>query len=306
MTSMTRRDGLRLLFAAGAAGAVGAFASSALASAPLRARVPGRVAVIGSGVGARALNAYLHTANIRLDAIGPDDPALGIDWVQKRVITRTRAVAFDSLVLSPGVAYRGDVGLPMAWRDAESEKAITAKVLTMNEGGTVLIRVPRRPYRFIAGPYIRAERLAAILAYVNPRAKILIFDANADFPGRARRLAYWRENFGTMLEWIPAMHGGAIYGRGGVQGALGGTERDGRGVVVDYIPDQEAAPIVRDAGLCDTSGWGPVDPRTGRSVLRRDAYILGDAASWPGAPKTAAQARKDAKVAARDLLGALS
>ncbi|TCS61771.1 hypothetical protein [Varunaivibrio sulfuroxidans] len=299
MKTLTRRDGLRLLLGTAAAGVLArSAAASAVSSRP---RAAPRIAVIGDGIGARALASDLHGARVRLDMITAADPALAIDWGRKRIVKKGETLPFDRVVLSPGVAYGGDIGLPMAWRDASSEKEIMRRALLMSEGGVVLIRVPRRPYRFIEGPYVRAERLAGVLSYVNPRAKIRIFDANNDFPDQARRLDHWRKHFGAMVEWIPAVKGGAIRSRAAVRAALGGRPAMGKGYVVDYIPEQKAARITRTSGLADASGWCPIDPRSARSLMKSDAYVIGDAASWDGAPKTALQARLDGAKAARDI-----
>ncbi|AZB57102.1 sulfide dehydrogenase, partial [Cereibacter sphaeroides] len=96
------------------------------------------------------------------------------------------------------------------------------------------------------------------------------------------------------VEWVSAAQGGrvrAVDARAGlIETEVGPIRAD----VVNFVPALRAGTIAAAAGLADASGWCPCDA-AGRSVLRREALVLGDARK--SAPRTVAEALRSARAA---------
>ncbi len=213
-----------------------------------------------------------------------------VDWASGTAFGRNGArYGFDRLVLAPGIGFEtaGIAGYDLLaldslapyWSGAEDEAKLMRRVDALETGSTVVITVPPRPYRFAAGPYLRAARITDRLGV---RGKVLLVDANPTLPDEA--------SFDCRVERIvePVI---AVDSR-----APSVSTPSGRltGDLINVIPPQSAGPLARRAGLAAADGWCPVDPASGRSLLRSRAFVIGDAADHPDktAAAAAAQARR--------------
>jgi hypothetical protein len=75
--------------------------------------------------------------------------------------------------------------------------------------------------------------------------------------------------------------------------------------VTNIIPDQKAGSIAAKSGL--TQGdWCPIDPKTFKSTLAQNVYVIGDAAIATDMPKSAYSANSQAHAVTGDILADLS
>ena len=120
-------------------------------------------------------------------------------------------------------------------------------------------------------------------------------------------LEQWQSRFpANMVEWVSAAKGG-IAERFDIHNntvhMAGETIRAG---VLNLIPAQYAARIVRQAGLCADHQWCSVDPLTMESSHFKNVYILGDANSANPFEKTAVVAEQHASQCARHISSVLA
>lgn len=249
------------------------------------------------------------------------DRAVAVERTAKEVRLASGArLGYERLVLAPGVAFRDSeiVGydvfarqlMPHGYQGGLQTFQLKARIKAMPQGGVFAITVPRAPFRGALAPYERAGMIALALGRSNPRAKVVVLDANRDFPMRSVFLQQWRARYGDRIEW----RGGAAAG-----GELARVDApnmtliasDGSRLKVDaanVIPAQRAGAIALQAELADDEGWASVAGASMRSSADPAIFVIGDAARDGAAEKTAdvAQAQAAAASAAirADLAGA--
>lgn len=177
----------------------------------------------------------------------------------------------------------------------------------MADGGVVAVTVPRRPYRYTEGPYLRALRISRWLKTHRPASKVLLVDENpVDAFGDSLMtgIASMMDD-ARGIEWI---RGAAI--QSAVRQAAGFelATADGRIVsqVLNFIPRQRASELLERTSLTD-GDWCPRCPETLVSTRVDGVYILGDAA-WEteSHQKRAVNAQRDAVKLARLLTSEVS
>ncbi|HLF97189.1 MAG TPA: FAD/NAD(P)-binding oxidoreductase, partial [Methylococcaceae bacterium] len=198
------------------------------------------------------------------------DWAVGIDPARRLVrLLGGGTLAYDRLVLSPGVEMRWDALegydekaaqiLPHAWLAGEQTLLLRRQLEAMPDGGLVVMSVPANPYRCPPGPYERACLIARYLQRSKPRSKLLILDAKTQFTKQALFTRAWERLYPGLIEWLPYTKTGAVE-RVDVAGRAAVTEFETfRADVLNVIPPQHAGALARDAGLSDASGWCPVN-----------------------------------------------
>ena len=252
--------------------------------------------------------------------------AAGVEVIRDTVAAvdpDTRSVALhdggtlsgDILVLAPGIQFdwAGIEGLspetaeamPHAWKAGPQTQLLRDQLVAMEDGGTVVIGVPRPPFRCPPGPYERACLIAHYLKAEKPASKILILDAQDGFSKQGLFEEAWAALYPGMIERIPGSQSGAVLSVDPAKMRVSTGFDDVTAAVANIIPPQKAAQILIDAGLDDGLGWCPVDPVSFESTLARDVYILGDAALAGDMPKSGFSANVQAKVAALAILARL-
>jgi len=117
------------------------------------------------------------------------EPALAIDADQRRVRVDDGYLAYERLILSPGVDFQWEQveGLPAAqdtvlhaWKAGPQTLALAKQLRDLPEGGVVVMTVPPVAYRCPPGPYERASVVADYFKQAKPRSKVLVLDANPD------------------------------------------------------------------------------------------------------------------------------
>src|SRR5215472_13320684 len=129
------------------------------------------------------------------------DEAIDVDPQARRLTLRGgSALAYDRLVLAPGIAIR--------WDALPGYDETTAAV--MPHGGTVVISAPPNPFRCPPGPYERASLIAWYLKQAKPRAKLILLDAKDSFSKQRLFEAAWQQLYPELIEWVSLSNGGKV------------------------------------------------------------------------------------------------
>jgi sulfide dehydrogenase [flavocytochrome c] flavoprotein subunit len=241
-----------------------------------------------------------------------------VDVAAKLVLVGKEKIAYDHLVVAPGVDfnYEGIVGLqsesarskvPHAWRAGLQTLQLRGMLQRLNPGGVVAVHIPKGGMRARPAAYERISLIASMLKQVNPRAKILAFDAGAEPPfANGVVLGAWQEHYGSMIDYQP----NAEVER--VDADLMAISLKGMGThkahALNLIPPQRANSLAQRMGLTGADKlWCPVDFLTMESGIHKGIYVLGDAvAGITGMPKSGQMANQQAKVCAAAITAATS
>ncbi|WP_084673792.1 NAD(P)/FAD-dependent oxidoreductase [Methylobacterium sp. WSM2598] len=238
------------------------------------------------------------------------DRATGIDGARRSVaLAGGGSLAYDRLILSPGIALRFDAipgyneaaaeAMPHAWKAGAQTDLLARQLAAMPDGGTVVMAVPGNPYRCPPGPYERASLIAWLLKARKPRSKLIVLDAKDTFSKQKLFQAAWTALYPDHLEYVPLAEGGQVTAVDPAGMTVRTDFQDYRADVACIIPPQRAAPIAAAAGVADRSGWCPIDPVTFESRLVPGIHVIGDAAIAGAMPKSAFSANAQAKVCAQ-------
>jgi sulfide dehydrogenase [flavocytochrome c] flavoprotein subunit len=245
------------------------------------------------------------------------DAALALDAQRRELrLQRGGRIRYDRLVFAAGIRMRFDAlpgydaaaaeRMPHAWKAGAQTRLLAAQVRGLRPGGRVAISVPRAPYRCPPGPYERASLIAHFLKVHNPRAKVLVFDANNRFSKQALFTEAWAALYAGMIEWIPVTAGGAVERVDVRTHTLHTSSGAHRVDVANVIPPQAPASLARSVGLASDHGWCPVDPASFESTLVPFVHVIGDACIAGAMPKSASSANSQAKHCALAIIAALA
>ena len=228
------------------------------------------------------------------------------------------SLAFDRLVLSPGIGFRWETvegldestagTIPHAWKAGEQTRILRRQLEAMPDGGVFVMCAPGNPFRCPPGPYERAGMVAHYLKTHKPRSKVLILDAKDKFSKQGLFQAGWKELYGDMIEWVPGSQGGMVTR---VDPATRTAYSDGglnefKADVLNFIPRQKAGAIAHTAGLTNDDGWCPVDQKTFESTVHAGVYVIGDASIAGAMPKSGHSANSQGKIAAAAIVQGLN
>ncbi|GAB6053551.1 NAD(P)/FAD-dependent oxidoreductase [Magnetospira thiophila] len=241
----------------------------------------------------------------------------GFDADKKTVTTDKGSIfPYDKLVVSPGVGFKWEDTpgydmaaaqlVPHAWNGGPQTKILHDQLRAMDDGGVVIIAPPANPFRCPPGPYERASMIAHYLKYNKPKSKVLILDSKDKFSKQGLFQEGWQLHYGDMIEWVPRSKDGKVVSID-VKNNTAVTEFEKhKAAVLNYIPLQKANDIAFTMGLTDALGWCPIDHKTFESTLQKDVYVLGDAATVNGMPKSGNAANTQAKVCAAAIVDELA
>ena len=130
--------------------------------------------------------------------------ATAVDAQARTVDARRRhALAYDRLVLAPGIDLRLDAlpgydeaaaaKMPHAWKAGEQTLLLRRQLEAMEDGGMVVISAPANPFRCPPGPYERASLIAHYLKTKKPKSKLIILDAKDAFSKQRLFQDAWKE-----------------------------------------------------------------------------------------------------------------
>lgn len=273
------------------------------------------LAVVGAWPAARLQHAYTAAA-------AASEITMHYGEVQRVEENRLRladgsVLPFDRAILAPGAEfdYTQVAGadavavaqrMPHAYDGGAQVSLLQRQLAAMPSDGVLMILPPPAPYSCSPAPYDRAGLIAHYMEREKPRGKVLILDQKEQFAQQTLFSDYWNAHYRGRIEWLSAQGGGALEridaAAGVVHTEFGAEHAD----VVNYIPPQRAAALVRASGLADASGWCPVHAQTMESTQLRGVYVVGDAAALAPAPKTGSCAMSQGKLAAAALARSLS
>ena len=240
-----------------------------------------------------------------------------VDAPGKKVkLNNGQSLAYDRLILSPGIDFNWDIvdgmtetdaqTLPHAWKGGTQTTLLRNQLTAMSDGGVVIIAPPANPFRCPPGPYERVSLIAHYLKQQKPKSKILILDAKDKFSKQALFTQAWEQLYPGMIEWVSASEGGRI-DQVNVAARTLITEIGDKhkGDVINFIPPQKAGVIVQQSGLTNNDGWCPVNQRTFESKAHADIHIIGDAAIAGKMPKSGFAANSQGKVCAAAIVASI-
>lgn len=209
----------------------------------------------------------------------------------------------DVLVVAPGVEFKWHnvpgyeptmrESVMHAWQHPHAELPLWQQLESMRNGDTVIISVPKAPYRFPLGPYQRATRIAEYLKVYKTKSALLVLDGNDSFPSMHAYREQWNNEFPDgRLQWIPSVMGDAADKIDFQRKTIYTAGESIKAGVLNYIPPQYAGSIARKAELNVDSDWCQVNPETMESSYYKDVYVVGDANDANTYNKTAAMADK--------------
>ncbi|MCX7180028.1 MAG: NAD(P)/FAD-dependent oxidoreductase [Proteobacteria bacterium] len=213
------------------------------------------------------------------------DTVTAVDAEAKKVICSAGAIAYDKLVLSPGIDYRFEEIegydpaktpeiMPHAWKAGPQTLLLKKQLTDMKDGGVVVITIPQAPFRCPPGPYERVNMIALYLKQQKPKSKIIVWDANDNIVSK------------------PALF------RKGWTKYFGYDDKDTTKGLIAYNGNSKLARI-------DTK-WCTVDQVTFESTQVKDIHVIGDACATGAMPKSATAANSQAKVCALNIVQALN
>jgi sulfide dehydrogenase [flavocytochrome c] flavoprotein chain len=262
-------------------------------------------------VGLRELGAQ----QFRYDKLASDGIAVNFSGAksvdpQTRTVTLgdTTRLAYDRLVLAPGIDFRWDAlpgyseaaaeKMPHAWKAGPQTLLLRHQLETMPDGGVVVIAVPANPYRCPPGPYERASLIAYYLKTKKPKSKLLILDAKDTFSKQKLFQNGWTVLYPGLIEWVALSAGGKVTAVDAAAMTLTTDFTTHKADVANVIPPQNAGQVAGLAGVADRTGWCPIDPVSFASTLQPNIHVIGDAAIAGAMPKSAFAANAQAKVCA--------
>lgn len=260
---------------------------------------------------------YHHLKKLGVNVV--HTTATGIDTAAKRVqLGKKNELTYDRLVVAPGIdikfetieGYSDEAAevMPHAWKGGSQSRLLRKKLEALEDGDTVIMSVPRAPYRCPPGPYERACAIANYLKQSKPKSKLIILDAKMSYS----KQPVFEEAFAKYYQDIVELHltndiddfsVTRVDTRTGEVLTKAGTTFKGQ--LANIIPEQKAGSIAAAAGLTEGE-WCPVEPENFASKKAADVYVLGDAAIADPMPKSAFSANSQGLVVAGDLLAKLS
>lgn len=243
--------------------------------------------------------------------------ATAVDKVKQEVTLEDgQVLAYDRLVVSPGIDFRWDAIegysekdadiLPHAWKAGAQTDLLAKQIKEMPQGGTFLMVAPPNPFRCGPGPYERLSMVADYFKRHNPEATIMCLDPKKKFSKQSLFMTGWQELYGDMIEWYGAADGAAVTKIDVANKTVYSEFDTVKADVINVIPAQKAGKIAFDIGLTDESGWCPVNQGTFESKLHKGIYVVGDACIAGAMPKSGHSASVQGKHCAAAVVSSLN
>lgn len=245
----------------------------------------------------------------------------GIQWVQdtvtaidastKKVTMLRGELAYDRLIVAPGIDFIYD-SLPMlasadaqrqiphAWKAGWQTVNLRKQLEAMPDGGVFVMNVPKAPYRCPPGPYERVCQVASYLKVHKPKSKIIVLDANSEIISKKGLFTkVYNETYAGIVDYRP-------------DNSITGVDVATKTVTTDFdkisadvlniIPPQRAGKIAQIANLTEKDyPWCEVDFLTYESKQVTNIHVLGDSVA-AGLPKSAHMATNQAKICANAIV----
>ncbi len=242
-------------------------------------------------------------------------------------LSDSTVLAYDRLVLAPGVSFDDAYGLtqadydtrtPHAWRAGAQTTLLRKQVAAMRNGDVFVMTIPKAPYRCPPGPYERACVVADYLKRTQRAAcKVLVLDENLGIQAEQHtfELAFSQIHAGV-IQYVPGVSNIVVNASTKAVSYVDQLKRSTfvQAKVVNPIAPHRAtgsAPggWLAQAGLNNgTDGrWANVNVLSYESTAAAgwDIHVIGDASSC-GLPKAGHVANQEAKICADAIVRLLS
>jgi sulfide dehydrogenase [flavocytochrome c] flavoprotein chain len=236
-------------------------------------------------------------------------------------------LAYDRLVLAPGVSFDDAYGLkqadydtrtPHAWRAGAQTTLLRSQVAAMSSGGTFVMTIPKAPYRCPPGPYERACVVADYLKRSKgPNCRVLVLDENLNIQAEKHtfELAFTQIHAGV-IQYVPGVSNITVEPSTKAVGyvdQLGSTLTVQAQVVNPIVPHRASGSApggwLARAGLNNSADgrWAVVDVLSYESTALpgHGIHVIGDASNC-GLPKAGHVANQEAKICADAIVRLLS
>jgi sulfide dehydrogenase [flavocytochrome c] flavoprotein chain len=241
-----------------------------------------------------------------------NEAATAIEPDTKRVRIGEGYLAYDRLVVSPGIDFQWDQieGLPAArdtvlhaWKAGPQTVELARQIQSMADGGVFVLTVPPVAYRCPPGPYERVCQVAWYLNKNKPKSKLIVLDANQNIVSKTAL-------FRTAWQAYPNID----YRASNKVIALDTSTKEVRTEfdrvkydVLNLIPPQRAGAIAVQADLVGPDKrWCEVDHVTYESVKQKEIHVVGDATIGLPVPKSGNVANAMGKAAALSIVSVLN
>lgn len=214
--------------------------------------------------------------------------AIGIDRAGQAVVTATQRLAYDFLVLSPGVEYmeeslpgyvEGRDQLPVGFRAFEQTAVKRQVDAFLSQGGNLVIAAPKPPYRCPPAPYERAFLIAEQMKQRGTKGKIILVDANPNpmpQPIAKPILHAMQSLYAQQIEYMPNTEMTSVNAGRKV---LSTSKGDINYTAANIVLPMRAPALIRQAGLGER--WASVKLPSFQSSADAKVYVVGDAQGTP-------------------------
>ena len=243
------------------------------------------------------------------------DEVLAIDSATRLVKMKQGEIAYDRLVIAPGIDFmyeqlpmlqssEAQLAVPHAWKAGAQTVNLRQQLESMKDGGVFVISIPKAPYRCPPGPYERVCQVAFYLKNQKPKAKIIVLDGNAEIISKKGLFTkVWAEMYAGIIDYRPNSTVVDV----DVTAKIVKTEFESiKADVLNVIPPQRAGKIAQIAGVANVDKrWCEVDFLTYESKTVPNVHIIGDSVS-AALPKSAHMATSQARVCANAIVALMS
>ncbi|WPM31384.1 FAD/NAD(P)-binding oxidoreductase [Hydrogenobacter sp. T-2] len=233
-----------------------------------------------------------------------NDKILGVELDKKAVRTSSGYIAYDYLVLSPGIDYDVEdkpfykdslVYNPPAFKPG-SEHIYLKRLIEDFEVGDILITVPPPPYRCPPAPYERAALIASMIKKNKLKAHIYFIDANErPIINSEGFLSAYYDLYKDIATYITSAQVRDIdVHKRMVKTSHGDFKYD----LANIIPPMKANSLLEKTGLLRKGQkWVEVNPLTFESSVK-NVFVIGDACQ-SYLPKSGYAAHSEGKMVAK-------
>jgi sulfide dehydrogenase [flavocytochrome c] flavoprotein subunit len=253
-----------------------------------------------------------HGVKLVTDMVNAIDP-------DKRVVKLASGgeIAYDRLIVSPGIDFMWE-SLPgmasadakskvlHAWKAGDQTAALRKQLEAMPDGGVYGLTIPLAPYRCPPGPYERACLVANYFKQHKPKSKVIILDANDDIQSKKGLFTKaWEEHYKGMIEYRPKHVVADVDAR--TNTLKFEFNNDFKADVLNVVPNMRAGDIAVKTGMATANNrWCEVDFLTFESKAVKNVHVLGDAIQIaPGMPKSGHMANQHGKTCAAAVVSLL-
>ncbi|CAA6823037.1 MAG: Unknown protein [uncultured Sulfurovum sp.] len=219
-----------------------------------------------------------------------------IDRKAKKVTTTTGEIAYDILVLSPGIAYDYEKQFP-TWNAAKinavahacpaalmpgsEHLALKRQIDNMDDGNVIIVPPASGKFRCPPAPYERTAMVAQYMKSEGIKGKVIVLDTR---PGKfAKAAAFkeaWKDEFADIVDYRGES---TVTDVDTAKNTITYTDGEGKSHTEEYqvcslMPINKCSPITTMAGIkTNGAGFAAMEGYTFRSASDKNVYVIGDA-----------------------------